>query len=158
MYVSASSSLYYSINHFPRYSHRSRRASVARDKQVRVFDINDIVLSPNTGTGRETEYTARETNVRILKCHSAAVKRISTEGTPDVFLTVSEDGTVREHDLRVGHNCGDGSCPEPLVQFDFSLSTLAMSPLVPWQFVVAGESAYVRLFTYRSCAVELKQY
>ncbi|KAK7695843.1 hypothetical protein QCA50_000481 [Cerrena zonata] len=138
--------------------HSNRIATVARDKQVRVFDINDIVLSPTTaGAGRETEYSPRQTNVRILKCHTAAVKRISTQGTPDMFLTVSEDGTVREHDLRVGHHCGEGACPDALVRFDFSLSTLAMSPLVPWQFVVAGESGYGYLFDRRNIGRQVQE-
>ncbi|OBZ70201.1 hypothetical protein A0H81_10030 [Grifola frondosa] len=68
---------------------------------------------------------------------------------PDRFLTVAEDGTVRQHDLRVPHNCLGGSCPPPLVKLNHELSTLALSPLTPYQFVVAGESPYGYLFDRR---------
>ena len=60
-----------------------------------------------------------------------------------MFLTVAEDGTVRQHDLRASHRCRTG-CPAPLVKLETDLSTLALSPLTPWLFVVAGEAPYVR--------------
>ena len=41
-------------------------------------------------SGREVVYTPRQTNVRVLRCHDDSVKRIITEDSPDVFLTVSE--------------------------------------------------------------------
>ncbi|CAL1700680.1 unnamed protein product [Somion occarium] len=135
--------------------HSNRIASVAGDKQVRIFDIGDIVSQ--AGDGRETLYTARQANVRILRCHSDSVKRITTEGTPDVFLTVSEDGTVRQHDLRAHHNCQNNQCPAPLVEFSHSLSTLSMSPLTPYQFVVAGESPYGFLFDRRQIGRHLEE-
>ena len=50
---------------------------------------------------------------------------------------------MRQHDLRVPHNCTSGSCPAPLVKVTHDLSTIALSPLTPYQFVVAGESPYV---------------
>ena len=40
--------------------------------------------------GQETVYTTRDTKLRVLRCHEAAVKRIVTEDSPDLFLTVSE--------------------------------------------------------------------
>jgi len=59
---------------------------------------------------------------------------------------VFQDGTVRQHDLRAPrHNCSSGACPPPLVKLPHDLSTLALSPLTPYQFVVAGESPYVRI-------------
>jgi hypothetical protein len=56
----------------------------------------------------------------------------------------SKDGTVRQHDLRTHHVCGEGSCPPPLVKLNHELSSISSSPLKPYQFVVAGESPYVR--------------
>lgn len=41
-------------------------------------------------SGQETVYTTRDTKLRVLRCHEAAVKRIVTEDSPDLFLTVSE--------------------------------------------------------------------
>lgn len=54
-----------------------------------------------------------------------------------------QDGTVRQHDLRTPHTCSSGACPAPLVRLPHDLSALALSPLAPYQFVVAGESPYV---------------
>ena len=56
-----------------------------------------------------------------------------------------KDGTVRQHDLRVRHSCR-GGCPAPLVHVEHSLYTLSMSPLTPYQFVVAGSSPFVSHF------------
>lgn len=55
---------------------------------------------------------------------------------------------MRQHDLRVPHNCALGNCPAPLVKVDHDLSSIALSPLTPYQFVVAGESPYVSLTSY----------
>ncbi|SJL07535.1 uncharacterized protein ARMOST_10885 [Armillaria ostoyae] len=124
--------------------HSSRIATVAGDKQVLVFDIGQV-HGPSV-PGCEGRYS--ETPMHTLRCHEDRVKRIVTEDSPDVFLTVSEDGTVRQHDLRTSHSCHTG-CPAPLVQVDFELSSLAMSPLTPYQFVVAGDSGYGYLFDRR---------
>lgn len=53
-----------------------------------------------------------------------------------------KDGTVRQHDLRVGHSCKQG-CPPALLEMPIELSTISMSPRTPYQFVVAGYSHYV---------------
>jgi len=110
-----------------------------------VFDTADAVIESGPTHGRETPYNCR---ARVLRCHTKDVKRIVTEGSSDLFLTVSEDGTVRQHDLRAKHRCRV-SCPAPLVKFDHGLSAIAMSPLTPYQFVVAGESPHGYLFDRR---------
>lgn len=125
----------------------NRIVTVAGDKQVRISDVGAAFLSSQHRG--ETEYSSRQANVRVLHCHSARVKRIVTEESPDLFLTVSEDGTVRQHDLRVPHQCRLGTCPAPLVRVDHELSTMALSPLAPYQLVVAGESPYGYLFDRR---------
>lgn len=52
---------------------------------------------------------------------------------------------MRQHDLRAPHDCrSGGACPVPLVKVNHELSTMSLSPLTPYQFVVAGESPYVR--------------
>ncbi|KAM5540516.1 hypothetical protein V8D89_005974 [Ganoderma adspersum] len=127
--------------------HSSRIATVSGDSQVRVFDHEKAAGFP--GSNGETEYSTRQTAIRILKCHGGRTKRIVTEDSPDLFLTVGEDGTVRQHDLRVPHLCNRHSCPAPLVALNCELSTLALSPLTPYQFVVAGESPYGYLFDRR---------
>ncbi|KAG8907020.1 hypothetical protein FRB99_005540 [Tulasnella sp. 403] len=87
--------------------------------------------------------------IKVLECHSKRVKRIITEDSPDRFLSVSEDRTVRQHDLRTSHDCHTGRCPPPLVKLPYSLSALACSPITPFYFVVAGDSAYGHLFDRR---------
>ncbi len=63
-----------------------------------------------------------------------------------MFLSVSEDGTVRQHDLRTSHACRTG-CPTPLLEAlgDISLYTLSVSPLHPYLFTVAGTAPYAYL-------------
>ncbi|EMD40731.1 hypothetical protein CERSUDRAFT_111309 [Gelatoporia subvermispora B] len=125
----------------------SRIATVAGDQQVRISDVG--ALSTLSKFGGETVFGTREANVRVLRCHSGRVKRIITEESPDIFLTVGEDGTVRQHDLRVPHDCRTGSCPAPVVKLSHELSTIALSPQTPYQVVVAGESPYGYLFDRR---------
>lgn len=72
----------------PVHACRARRATVARDGQVRISDVGDAMHQ--SVAGREVVYTPRQTNVRVLRCHNDAVKRIVTEDSPDLFLTVSE--------------------------------------------------------------------
>lgn len=114
------------------------------DHEARVFDLNQAASgaqafsspSPHTGAKREwSEYTKTSgVCTRVLKCHRGRVKRIATEGVSDaVFLTCSEDGTVRQHDLRVGHVC-KRDCPPPLCSYRekgmglYSLTTSVLRP------------------------------
>lgn len=127
--------------------HSTQIATVSGDKQVRVFDVGEAVgRSP---TGSEMTYTTNEACKRVLRCHTGRTKRIVTEDSPDLFLTVAEDGTVRQHDLRTSHVCGGHRCPAPLVKLPHDLSTIALSPLTPYQFVVGGESPFAHLFDRR---------
>ncbi|KAH8118555.1 WD40 repeat-like protein [Phellopilus nigrolimitatus] len=127
----------------------SRIASVAGDREVRVFDVERALTT--VGQGPELHFSERDTCIRVLKCHSGRTKRIVTEESSDTFLTVAEDGAVRQHDLRTPHRCTRtrGICPPPLVQLPHDLSTLALSPLAPYTFVVAGESPHGYLFDRR---------
>ncbi|KAG9317682.1 WD40-repeat-containing domain protein [Chiua virens] len=133
----------------------TRIATVAGDKQVRVFDVGESVgRSPS---GSEMRYSTRQACIRVLRCHSSRTKRIITEDSPDFFLTVAEDGQVRQHDLRTPHVCGKGTCPPPLVKLPHELSTIALSPLTPYQFVVGGESPFAHLFDRRHIGRHLQE-
>ncbi|TFY70163.1 hypothetical protein EVG20_g2843 [Dentipellis fragilis] len=136
--------------------HSSRIATVAADKQIRVFDVESALSLGRTGHGTDEELQISTPPMRILRCHSSRTKRLVTEESSDLFLTVAEDGTVRQHDLRVPHRCRSG-CPAPLVKLNHDLSTLALSPLTPYQFVVAGESPYGYLFDRRQSGRFIKE-
>lgn len=134
----------------------SRIVTVAGDNQVRVHDIGD--LNSHTVVGGETVYNTHESCIHVLRCHDARVKRIITEQSSDLFLTVAEDGTVRQHDLRAPrHSCSSGACPPPLVKLPHDLSTLSLSPLTPYQFIVAGEAPYGYLFDRRQTRRTLQE-
>ncbi|KAI0771629.1 WD40 repeat-like protein [Trametes elegans] len=135
--------------------HSSRIVTVAGDWQIRVFDHEKAGGNPNDNG--EMHYHARQAAISILRCHEGRVKRIVTEDSPDLFLTVAEDGSVRQHDLRVPHSCTSDSCPAPLVQLNHELSTLSLSPLTPYQFVVAGASPYGYLFDRRHIGRQFRE-
>ncbi|KAF9453071.1 WD40 repeat-like protein [Macrolepiota fuliginosa MF-IS2] len=130
--------------------------TVAGDKQIRVSDIN-VALGGGVPDGIETQYNMRQCSTKVLRCHSDRVKRIVTEDSPALFLTVSEDGTVRQHDLRTPHNCRQNACPMPLLKLNIDLSTLSLSTLTPYQFVVSGESPYGYLFDRRNIGRRIEE-
>jgi hypothetical protein len=57
-----------------------------------VFDVGDSISNGlvSDGVGGEVRFNAKDHGVRTLKCHTDRVKRIVTEDSPDLFLTVSE--------------------------------------------------------------------
>lgn len=126
--------------------HSNRIATVAGDGQVRVFDVGST--TPTSFIAGETYYKRKDAVLAVLRCHTSRTKRIVAEQSPDNFLSVAEDGQVRQHDLRTRHTCRS-SCPPPIVKVRHELSTLALSPLAPHQFVVAGDSPFGYLFDRR---------
>jgi WD40 repeat protein len=62
---------------------------------VRVFDLNQSAATTVTEGGQIWSHHDTGACIRVFKCHRDRVKRISTENSSDVFLTCSEDGTVR---------------------------------------------------------------
>ncbi|KAI5454410.1 hypothetical protein NCC49_004463 [Naganishia albida] len=123
-------------------------ASCAGDAQILVYDVERLDRLVTSGfRSRLGELNGREgAGVRKLLCHRDRVKRISTEDNPHIFLTVSEDGTVRQHDLRTTHNCRS-ACPPPLMTTlsSIQLYSLSVSKINPYLFTVAGTSPYAFL-------------
>ncbi|KZF25058.1 WD40 repeat-like protein [Xylona heveae TC161] len=86
--------------------------TAAGDTEVRIFDIEHSARS--TIPSSEEERFSRgiglhsgvrhlsfgDANARVYRSHSDRVKRIVTESSPYLFLTCSEDGEVRQWDLR----------------------------------------------------------
>jgi hypothetical protein len=135
------------------------RVTCARDATVRISDVGH---GPLTGRERGTRWATSAASVAVIRCHSEATKRVLLDDSPDHFLTVAEDGRVRQHDLRARpHQCrrnngwrqtrGDlDSCGPPLVRLPHELHSISSSPLAPHQFVVAGDSPYVSCPTSRN--------
>ncbi|PJF19507.1 hypothetical protein PSACC_00678 [Paramicrosporidium saccamoebae] len=86
--------------------------------------------------------------VRTWNNHHDRVKRITTEPlNPQIFMTASEDGTVREFDLRVpeqGNNCLADWSNEGI-----SLNSLSLSPLRPFLIAAAGTGPVIRFIDRR---------
>lgn len=61
---------------------------MAADRQVRVSDVGAAVHS--TRYDGRTDYTSSQAHVKVLRCHNGRVKRIVTEESPDMFLTVAQ--------------------------------------------------------------------
>ncbi|WVF73160.1 hypothetical protein IAT40_007979 [Kwoniella sp. CBS 6097] len=111
--------------------------SCAGDRDVRVMEVERLVRDSASG---ELD-GSRGDGVTILRCHKDRTKRISTENSPYLFLTVSEDGTVRQHDLRRPHTCRS-ECPDPLFYAPrgVDLYSLSVSTVTPHMFAVAGRT------------------
>jgi WD repeat-containing protein 42A len=64
-------------------------ATVAGDRQVRIFDVANAVghsFDARDDNGRHTHGAC----LRVLRCHTGRTKRIVTEESSDLFLTVAE--------------------------------------------------------------------
>lgn len=83
----------------------NRLFSCAGDSTVRVFDLSlatnpqlsSVTIRPPASSGHKpwTHHEDATACTRVFRCHFDRVKRVATEASPDVFLTCSEDGTVR---------------------------------------------------------------
>lgn len=84
---------------FAPHSSDSRIFTAAGDATMRVFDIG----SSSAGMGTRISHPdgrwydrfdqgSGGVNCRVLKCHRRRVKRLATENSPDIFLSVGEDG------------------------------------------------------------------
>ncbi|KAL8792941.1 MAG: hypothetical protein Q9195_004438 [Heterodermia aff. obscurata] len=147
----------------------------AGDSEVRVFDIEHSGQStvppersnsalPRRGPRFSNLYNGvrylnhGDTNTRVYRSHADRVKRIVTESSPHVFLTCSEDGEVRQFDLRQpsshyppprggrglfarrgNHDSSNG--PPPLIsykRFNLDLNTISCSGSQPHYIALGG--------------------
>ena len=79
------------------HSNDTKLVTCSGDEEVRVFDIEK---STQSGTSSTYYLSVNSTRGKVFKSHDAAVKRIVTESSPYYFLTCSEDGEVRQWDVR----------------------------------------------------------
>ncbi|KAK4941977.1 hypothetical protein LTR10_018158 [Elasticomyces elasticus] len=157
----------------------------AGDSEVRVFDLEyagtsqagsvDPRLSTNTRSRRFNTFfrNARwlnegNTNARVYRSHADRAKRIVTESSPHLFLTCSEDGEVRQWDLRQpssaypaprgGRGLGrmrggteeeSGDTPPPLISYKkyaLDLNTISCAASQP-QYIALG-GAHLHCFLH----------
>lgn len=149
----------------------------AGDSQVRVFDIeyagrngSAAATSAFAASARSRRFnnffdgamylSEANTNARVYRSHADRVKRIVTESSPHLFLTCSEDGEVRQWDLRQpssaypapnggqgfmayrpGLQHDDSNVPPPLIsykRFNLDLNTISCSPSQPHYIALGG--------------------
>lgn len=154
--------------------------SAAGDSTVRIFDVEHSGHTATTGStsGRRTgarnvwENTRRlnegDTNAKVFRSHSDRVKRIVTESSPYFFLTCSEDGEVRQWDLRepestypgIGRsyyygphaNTNADRIPPPLIsykRYNIDLNTISCSPSRPHYIALGGNHLHCFLHDRR---------
>ncbi|RPB19403.1 WD40 repeat-like protein [Terfezia boudieri ATCC MYA-4762] len=129
--------------------------SCAGDWEVRVFDVeyaptaNTLNSSPRVTRLREPRihfsrntqslpkpaklYNEGECETKVYTSHTDRVKRIVTENSPWLFLTCSEDGEVRQFDLRQPsgyYSRGNGSSARaPFTRHHFTGMDILVGPM-----------------------------
>lgn len=164
----------FSVKFMPHSNDRTL-VTAAGDAEVRVFDIEyngrsaEASMGPNTATSgrgqrfqnlyRGVRYLSDgNTKARVYRSHADRVKRIVTESSPNLFLTCSEDGEVRQFDLRLPSSSyppprgGRGflahradhdntNVPPPLIsykRFNLDLNTISCSASQPHYIALGG--------------------
>ena len=104
------------------YPRRRLRQSVSSGHILNVFCAK---FMPQTGDSQLVSCAADHNirwfdlpseQARTVHCHANRVKKLACErSNPHVFLSCSEDCTVRQHDLRAAHSCSADSCSNVLV-------------------------------------------
>ncbi|KAJ6005173.1 hypothetical protein N7451_003117 [Penicillium sp. IBT 35674x] len=174
----------FSVKFMPHSNDRTL-VTCAGDSQVRVFDIEYSSSSGNISNTSAFAASARSrrfnnffegtrylsegnTNARVYRSHADRVKRIVVESSPYLFLTCSEDGEVRQWDLRQptsaypppnggqgfmayrpGREHDDSNVPPPLISyknFNLDLNTISCSPSQPHYIALGG--AHVHCFLH----------
>lgn len=102
--------------------------------------------------------TEGDTNAKVFRSHTDTVKRIVTEDTPFYFLTCSNDGDVRQWDVRqpsrtyprpkdtrlpnwARDDDGSDNAPAPLIsygRYGLDLNTVSCSPSQPHYIALGG--------------------
>ncbi|KAH2176320.1 hypothetical protein KXW37_008798 [Aspergillus fumigatus] len=166
----------------------------AGDSQVRVFDIeysagnsNVAATSAFSASARSRRFNnffsnarylnERNTNCRVYRSHADRVKRIVTESSPYLFLTCSEDGEVRQWDLRQpssaypqprggqgfmayrpGLEHDDSNVPPPLIsykRYHLDLNTISCSSSQPHYIALGGAHLHCFLHDRRMLGRDL---
>lgn len=161
------------------YSNRKLIHSIATGHSTNIFCVkflpetcDDVVVS---GAG---DYEVRVHRISrsnsgssapIFRCHTRRVKKLAVEdGNPHVIWSASEDGTLRQHDLREGTVCpsneaAEHECRNVLLDLRsglkrslsdppshcLSLKSCAINRTRPHQLLIGGSDAFARLYDRR---------
>ncbi|KAF2031285.1 WD and tetratricopeptide repeat-containing protein [Setomelanomma holmii] len=147
------------------------RTIVSATDDVRIFDIEHTGHSA-LGSGSRSSTARRsigmtrdgvtltegDTNAKVFQCHTDTVKRIVTEDTPFYFLTCSNDGDIRQWDVRQPSKTyprakdtlipawardedASDNVPPPLISYSrygLDLNTVSCSPSQPHYIALGG--------------------
>ena len=113
-----------------------RIATAAGDSDVRVFDTETLTCTHH------------------FECFGGRAKRVDFEGgNPNWMIACSEDGTVRQWDVRVEMSCMDeGVCPNIVLDSHpapVEFMSLSVSPIRPNYFAIGGDEPVVRIYDRR---------
>jgi nuclear receptor interaction protein len=167
----------------------------AGDSEVRIFDVEyssrngNATASSNVAESarsrRITDFfsgarylNTRNTNTRVYRSHADRVKRIVTESSPYLFLTCSEDGEVRQWDLRQpssayppprggqgfmsyrpGLDHDDSNVPPPLIsykRYHIDLNTISCAASQPHYIALGGAHLHCFLHDRRMMGRDLQ--
>ena len=155
--------------------------TAAGDAEVRVFDLEYAGQSREASTASAIASEGRrsrrnniyhgvrylsdgDTDCRVYRSHGDRVKRIVTESSPHLFLTCSEDGEVRQWDLRQASSAypaarggrfgstSDNSVPPPLIsykRYQLDLNSISCSPSQPHYIALGGAHLHAFLHDRR---------
>jgi nuclear receptor interaction protein len=167
----------------------------AGDSEVRVFDLEyggtagsatDASFQNSTRSSRFSKFFSNArwlnettTNARVYRSHADRAKRVVTESSPHLFLTCSEDGEVRQWDLRqpssfypapsrtrrwgrYSHSAEDdgtsGSVPPPLIsykRYGLDLNSISCSGSQPQYIALGGAHLHCFLHDRRMLSRDL---
>ncbi len=173
----------FSVKFMPHSSDRTV-VTCAGDSEVRVFDLEYAGAATQAGSSESFSASTRSrrfnnyfqnarwlnegnTNCRVYRSHADRAKRIVTESSPYLFLTCSEDGEVRQWDLRQPSSAypaprggrgsrfrealdsDSGDIPPPLISYKkyaLDLNSISCAPSQP-QYIALG-GAHLHCFLH----------